>query len=373
MPVPSGGDDSRAHERYVRYTSVMDDRLTPLTAPSADDPYPYYDRLAVVRPFAFDTRVPAWIAASPAAVREALVHPALAVRPAAEPVPAAMLGTPLGEVFKRLARMNEGPRHDELRAHVETSIARWSVEAVESTARRCADALAADVARGGLEMDEFLYDVPASAIAALIGLEPTADTIEIVRDFARSIAAPADREAAARGAAAAHVLSKALGTDVHDDESANRLGFLFQSHDPVAGLIGAAVSRLSDDPRLRATIERDPAACDALLARIACEDPPVHNTRRYAVGDARIGGSDVITGDVVLILIASAARQPAGDGLEFGHGVHTCPGSSVAFAIARAGVASLVEARVDLLEWRRFGYRPLPNARVPQFRRTPAA
>ena len=53
-----------------------------------------------------------WVASGAQLVEEVLSHPALRVRPLAEPVPAAIAGGSAGEVFGALVRMNDGARHN---------------------------------------------------------------------------------------------------------------------------------------------------------------------------------------------------------------------------------------------------------------------
>jgi hypothetical protein len=60
----------------------------------------------------FDAPRKLWIASSAASVKAVLGNPACHVRPPAEPVPAAIVGSAAGEVFGHLVRMNEGVRHD---------------------------------------------------------------------------------------------------------------------------------------------------------------------------------------------------------------------------------------------------------------------
>ena len=74
--------------------------LTPITAVTAADPYPYYAGLVASRPFGWDERINAWVAASAAAVTEALGQPALLVRPPAEPVIAIAFATAVPPEFR---------------------------------------------------------------------------------------------------------------------------------------------------------------------------------------------------------------------------------------------------------------------------------
>ncbi|MGQ3000443.1 MAG: cytochrome P450, partial [Variovorax sp.] len=84
----------------------------PVKAVVHPDPYPYYATLRDGPPLAWNATLRLWVA-SRAEVIETLLqaHGALRVRPAAEPVPRAIVGQPAGEVFGHLVRMNEGAAH----------------------------------------------------------------------------------------------------------------------------------------------------------------------------------------------------------------------------------------------------------------------
>ena len=64
----------------------------PLAAATHPDPYPYYADLVARRPLYRDDGLGLWIAASAAAVTAVLTSEHCRVRPAAEPVPGALVG-----------------------------------------------------------------------------------------------------------------------------------------------------------------------------------------------------------------------------------------------------------------------------------------
>src|SRR6266446_1638498 len=83
----------------------------PIAAVTHPDPYPYYRALVARAPLYRDEALGLWVAASAHAVTAALTSPLGRVRPAAEPVPAALVASPAADVFGRLARMTDGPGH----------------------------------------------------------------------------------------------------------------------------------------------------------------------------------------------------------------------------------------------------------------------
>ncbi|HET6828808.1 MAG TPA: cytochrome P450, partial [Ramlibacter sp.] len=104
------------------------------------DPYPWYRSLRETQPLAYDPSVKLWVAADARTVLEALAHPQLRVRPPAEPVPAALVGSPAGEVFARLVRMNDGEFHGRHRPEVSAQAQRMSLDAVAAAGQEAARA-----------------------------------------------------------------------------------------------------------------------------------------------------------------------------------------------------------------------------------------
>ena len=75
--------------------------ISPIAAVTHADPYPVYADLVAYRPLYFDEALGLWVASSAAAVTAVLTHPLCRVRPLAEPVPNAIVGSPAGDVFGR--------------------------------------------------------------------------------------------------------------------------------------------------------------------------------------------------------------------------------------------------------------------------------
>lgn len=94
----------------------MQTPTNPVEAVRHPDPYPYYARLTAERPFGWDERLQAWVAADAASVTAALSAAELRVRPPGEPVPTGLLGTAAGAVFGDLVRMTDGPDQQRLQA-----------------------------------------------------------------------------------------------------------------------------------------------------------------------------------------------------------------------------------------------------------------
>jgi hypothetical protein len=83
----------------------------PIAAVTHRDPYPYCGELVALRPIARDERLGLWIACSAGAVADVLASDLCRVRPLAEPLPKALLGSTAGLIFEHLVRMNDGAKH----------------------------------------------------------------------------------------------------------------------------------------------------------------------------------------------------------------------------------------------------------------------
>ncbi|KQX89392.1 cytochrome P450 [Variovorax sp. Root473] len=384
-------------------TAVPTHPVDPVAAATHADPYPYYATLRDGPPLAWHDGLRAWIASRADVVMQVLqVHGALRVRPAAEPVPRAILGSPAGEVFGHLVRMNDGPAHQVHRPALQRALAGLDLHA--------AHAAALDVARrvpAHAPLSDALFSLPLRAMAHLLGFDdatlPQVD--RWMRDFvaclsplsnagqlqAASVAAgelmtrfealsanasPRDGTllAAVRAESAASApLSRAL--------LANLVGLLSQTCDATAGLLGNSLVALVREPELR-PLARTRDGLLAIVEETARHDPPVQNTRRFAVEPVEIAGTSLAAGDAVLVLLASAQRDPAFNPepdrfmpvraqrrvLGFGHGVHACPGQALACTLAAAGLEALLRQQrapdLDALDWH---YRPSVNGRIPVF------
>jgi cytochrome P450 len=341
---------------------------TPLTAVTAEDPYPYYRSLTANHPFAYDDRISAWVAASARSVDAVLNNRALRVRPASEPVPNAIAGSILGEIFASMARMTDGPRHDALRAKVDGLVARIDLEQLTIVARSCAQRLANDLSSDDPQaLTAFLYLMPASTMAIAVGLEPQPETLAAIRDFARAIAPGCSDADLERGIVAASELLQRWGRNDEPELAAARFGILFQTYDATAGLIGNTLVRLAIDARAANTKQRA-SNLDALLERTLHDDAPIQNTRRFAAKDTVVLEHVVRAGQTILVLLAAANHDRSGERTyTFGVGAHACAGAQVATTVARAAVDAVLAHNIDLAALRVGGYHPSINARIPVF------
>lgn len=382
------------------------DAIAAVTHP---DPYPWYAALRRGPALARDERLGLWIASRADVVRELLAHDALRVRPAAEPVPKAITGTPAGELFGRLVRMNDGEPHAAHKPVLQRALGALDIASAREAALGVAREMALGEAEGatGSQLSDFCLDYPVSAVAYLLGFAD-AELPRLagwMRDFVACLSplSSASQLAAAGRAASALMdrfegialarpaphgsLLAAVQRETEDRGSrelrANLVGLLSQTCEATAGLIGNGLVALAREPGLRRRLDSHPELLPALVEEVARHDPSVQNTRRFVARTTVIEGTALAPGDAVLLVLAAANRDPALNPapanfepmrthrqmLGFGYGPHACTGQALAFAIAGAGLQSLLARglRCEALQERSWDYWPSVNARIPRF------
>jgi cytochrome P450 len=383
--------------RYVGAVRRVTPPSDPVAAVTHPDPYPYYAGLVAHRPLYRDESLGLWVASSAAAVTGVLTNDRCRVRPTAEPIPVALVGSTAGEIFRHLVRMNDGAAHGPMKRAVSRTLESLDIGQVATVGRERARALVEDMAphADSTHLTDFAFRLTAEVVATLLGA--TADALPSVArwtdDFVRCLAPGVGAEQLQRGATAAghllesgrswktgHGLGAALHHHAHGDGDAivaNAIGFLSQSYDATAGLIGNTLLALARHPDLR-------RAVPAVVLEVLRHDPPVHNTRRFVANDGDVAGVQMKAGDAVLVVLAAANHDPAVNPdpadfdvtraaptvFTFGIGPHACPGAMLATTIAAAGVHQLVASGVPFDELAAtVRYRPSLNTRIPLFGR----
>ncbi len=378
-------------------TENQDEPIDPIAAVTHRDPYPYYARLVAERPLCRDEALGLWVATGAAAVTAVLSHPDCRVRPPAEPVPRAIAGSPAGEVFRRLVRMNDGAGHCPFKGAVEAALDSIGEREAAAASRQWAEALAGEA--------DFAFRLPVYVTASLLGVPAgrLARTAEWTRAFVAGIAPGAGAAAVADANSAAAsllelfsslpgsdgllaALARQAGRPASDLIVANGIGFLSQGYEATAGLIGNTLLALAGQPDLYDWVRAEPGRMGGVIREVLRFDSPVQNTRRFLAQAAEVAGQEMQAGDAVLVVLAAANRDPAAnpdphrfavarpDRRTFsgGAGVHACPGQELALTIAAAGVERLLLSGGDPANpasparWREpAGYRPSGNVRVP--------
>jgi cytochrome P450 len=370
----------------------------PIAAVTHRDPYPYYAKLVAERPLYRDDALGLWVATSAAAVTAVLTHESCRVRPPAEPVPRAIAGSPAGEIFRHLVRMNDGEGHCPFKRAVGAALDALGESDAAAPSRHWAATLAAE--------PDFAFRLPAYVTASLLGVpaERLAQAAEWTHDFVGGIAPGAGAGEVADANSAAASLRELFGSLLEgaDDADgllaalarqaervgrsdpgvivANGIGFLSQGYESTAGLIGNALLVLAAHPDLYDRVQVEPRRVRDVVREVLRHDSPVQNTRRFLARPAEVAGQEMQAGDAILVVLAAANRDPAAnpdphrfdvtrpDRQTFsgGAGVHACPGQDLAVTIAAAGVERLLLSGGDPARWRQpASYRASGNVRVP--------
>jgi cytochrome P450 len=285
-------------------------------------------------------------------------------------------------------RMNDGERQRCPRSAIEPALELID----EAQVRALVAARLITVNTDGLY--KAMFRGPVCVVAALLGFTPaqgravselTADFVTCLSPLSNDLQLMAAHSAAerlrdyliellAQADSALLTVIKQRFDGAEETLIANLIGLCSQTHEATAGLIGNALLALRRQPELR------DAPTQALLAEVQRFDPPVQNTRRFVAQACEIDGVRVEAGDVILVLLASANRDPALNqqpdafllertnrrSFSFGSGRHHCPGQLLAMSIASATVSELLAHGVDpnRLHWQ---YRPSLNGRIPMF------
>lgn len=386
----------------------------PIAAVTHPDPYPYYAELVASRPIYRDDAAGIWIASSAATVTAVLTSALYRVRPLTEQVPTALLGSPAGQIFRRLVRMNDGHMHGPMKGAISATLSAIGADEVAEQSRKWARFLADDIEPKAHPdgLTDFAFQLSVYVIASLLGIpqEEMRHTAVWTRDFVQCLAPGSSPEQIEQGKVAArhlldlvhtclstqdtqpteHVLgilaheARSVGCVDTDTVVANGIGLLSQAYEATAGLIGNTLLALASHPDVYEQVLADRDLLRLVIEEVLRYDPPVQNTRRYLVRNGRIADNEMNEGDTVLVVLAAANRDPAANPsperfdifrkarrhFTFGTGIHGCPGETVATVIARAGIEQLILSGINVPHLvAPLRYRPSVNVRVPLFER----
>jgi cytochrome P450 len=131
---------------------------------------------------------------------------------------------------------------------------------------------------------------------------------------------------------------------------------LIAGHETTVNLISAGALALLRNPTMLEALRADPGLAAGIVEETLRYDPPVQLLARVAAGPMRIGEVDIAGGDVVLLLLAAAQRDPAvyenpdrfdpwrePRHLAFGMGTHFCLGAPLARLEGRLALTRLAQ------------------------------
>ncbi|SEO46704.1 Cytochrome P450 [Flavobacterium sp. CF108] len=157
----------------------------------------------------------------------------------------------------------------------------------------------------------------------------------------------------------------------------NLIGLFIQSFDAGKGILSNSLLQILNHKTFFSKREIEKSVIETLRF-----DPPIHNTRRIAVEDIFIGESQIKKNDSILVVLASANRDPKkfekefnfdmernnnAENLTFGIGGHICLAKHFSIHLAAEALWFLFNEfkTVKILE-NNIQYEPMINTRLPK-------
>ncbi|MDI1446114.1 cytochrome P450 [Polyangium sp. 6x1] len=281
------------------------------------------------------------------------------------------------------------PDHRRLRNLVHQVFTPRVVEDMRERVQQIADDLLAKVAASG-RMDlvrDYALPLPLTVIAELLGIPEEARPrfhrfskamMETTSPVKMLLAIPqfyfmlrhlraliAERRARPRNdLLTALVQAEEEGSHLSEDELLAMIVLLtVAGHETTVNLIASGTLALLQHPRELERLRQDPTLLKSAIEELLRFTNPVETaTERYAREDIELGGVTIPRGELVLVVLASANRDPAQfvdpDKLDltrdpnrhvaFGQGIHYCLGAPLARLEGQIAIATLLRTLPDL-------------------------
>jgi len=367
-------------------------RWNPFHPDRLRDPYPGYRALQESAPVYRNPWLRVWILSRYADVAAVLKDPSFSVR-RLESAAVRRLGAfqklrpDFREMLERNLLMLDPPDHTRLRGLVAKAFTPRVVERLRPGIQALVDGLLDEAERRG-EIDlmrDFAYPLPATVIAEMLGVPPT-DARRFMR-WSNDLAALLDPFNAPGGLEAAQVafvelsgyfravladrrrepredLISALATveergeALSEAELVSLCGLILGAgYETTANLIGNAAVALLHHPGERKRLADDPGLISSAVEEFLRYESPVQATDRVATRDFEIRGTRIRRGELVVLFLAAANRDPErfpnpdrldvgrpdNAHLAFSHGPHFCLGAQLARAEAQVAIGTLVQ------------------------------
>ncbi|MFB7864161.1 cytochrome P450 [Streptomyces sp. NPDC056069] len=345
------------------------------------DPYPYYAKLREAGPVhevVTPDGMPAWLVVGYEEGRAALADQRLSKSFSAFDLP-----LPEEEIIGPHLLIVDPPDHTRLRKLVTGEFTGRRVEALRPRVQQLTDELLDAMAPAGRAdlVDSFAFPLPVTVICELLGV-PAADR-DRFRVWSNELVAPTGPEAEQEAAVVAFgayldeliedkraygpaddLLSALIATRAEDGDRLSlpelrALAYLLliAGHETTVNLIANTVRALLDHPEQLAALRADFGLIDGAIEEGLRYDGPVENaTLRFAREAFVLGGTEIPAGGIVLVALASGARDPGRfpepdrfdirrdprGHLAFGHGIHYCLGAPLARLEGKTAIASLL-------------------------------
>lgn len=341
------------------------------------DPYPAYERARAGGPIFWQRTLNSWAVTSFELCEQALRSPMSVDRGDlfGAVSPWSKLSPDTLSTFTSSMLLVDPPDHTRLRRLVSRAFTPRTVEALEPRVAEIADELI-DKVRHDPTVDLFeamFAPLPIYVIGELLGIpeddwprlkawsDEMAKFIDPINAFrVREMeAAVGEMKAALDGWISLRsddpgddLLSKLLQAE--DEEDGSKLSrpelqsmiaiLMAAGHETTSGLLGNAIVALDGRRDLSDRLATDTASVPAAVEELIRFDGAVQNTDRIALEDFELGGMPIRKGQVTVLLLGAANRDPAVfdhpdrldfdrenvRSLSFGHGIHHCLGAALA-------------------------------------------
>jgi cytochrome P450 len=167
----------------------------------------------------------------------------------------------------------------------------------------------------------FAAPLAAAVMGEVLGLgRPVEDVLRWYGAIVAAVdAAAPDQPVDPAGAAAFAELAAAIGDDLagaggdlsRDETVSNAAVLLFGGIETTEGAIASALWHLLTAPEALAAVRADPRLVPAAVEESFRLEPAASRVDRYATRDVELGGALVAAGDLVVVSVAAANRDPA--------------------------------------------------------------
>ncbi|MEU8259277.1 cytochrome P450 [Micromonospora sp. NPDC048999] len=375
---------------------AVDPVYEPLAPEVIANPYPFYRRLREINPVYWHTVLDSWVVTRYQECRQVLAdttHFGSDFRRAGIPIPETQLSV----------QSLDPPEHTAIRHLLVSALHEQPPAAMrQQVADIAAARLSELVGRAGTVdlVSDFARPVALRTISAFLGVPPPdGPTFEQWSNaIVRSMDAGLEPDRAEPGNQARAELSRMVGEWLRDAGEEGFIGVaratarrqdvpaavlanslravLHAGYESVSRLLGAVLVRLVADPGLLAGAAT-PHDTDSLVDELLRLDGPVQADARVCVTECAVGTQTVRRGDVLVLFIAAANRDPAvfaapdavdlsrrrGMHLAFGRGAHACLGAALATMQLREVVNALQASRIQFTPAGPSSYEPTATLR----------
>ncbi|TWT47893.1 Biotin biosynthesis cytochrome P450 [Thalassoglobus neptunius] len=343
-----------------------------------EDPYPIYSVFRKTDPVHWDEGLEAWVLTRYEDVAFVLndhrfSSDRIAVGRKLHPMPEF---EPLFDHLSHLMLQHDEPTHKHLRAIVHDAFTRSAMKRWESVIQyRVDDLLEIAVDLGKMEfLVDFAIPLPVMVISELVGI-PIEDRTQVkawcddfafvatnfyaeitdeqlqrglqsVDAFRKYLRHQAERIAPGADMTLLELMVQSQGTDAefsYDELIANCMLLLTAGNETTTNLLGNGLIALLENRDQLSRLNKDPSLIPSAVEECLRYDSPLQFVGRIALEEVAIGSRTIRPGDLVLVMLGSANRDPErfpspdefdiarpnNHHLAFGHGPHFCVGSQL--------------------------------------------